>query len=259
MICPNCKSNYFKGCGDVPYTNGDGLTCASCGWKKEEYVPSVDKKIWHPKDIEYYYEYPAPLHENMQRMHFTNVNSTIPFFSAMLYYFARQVGAEQILEIGTAEGYTSFHLAHAVKDNATRFCMKGNHFYGIDIVQIDSVRERLLRDNLPVTLLTKDSMTLSKDTFPGLIFDIIWQDGNHDKEHVLYEFETMWPQLKGGGNGYWIAHDCYGPAEEGCKLLIEKIKNENIPVEYIRFGGMYGLLIIRKMEGYDESKWKWSD
>jgi len=222
-------------------------------------MPSPEKILHFDRDLEYFQEFPAPVMENLQRMHYTNINSTIPYFGPMLYFLVRQFGCEQILEIGHAEGYSSFYLAHGVKDNATRFGMKGNHYYGIDIVQTDSTRAKLEAEGLPVTVLNKDSMTLNKDSFPGVVFDMIFQDGNHDTEHVLAEFDAMWCTLKGNGDGYWIAHDCYGPAEEGCRLLIEKIKNENVPVEYIRLGGVYGLLIIRKMEGYDYNKRYWTD
>jgi len=223
------------------------------------YLPSPDKVIYHDKDIEYFTEYAAPIMENVQRMHYTNINSTIPYFGPMLYFLVRQFGCEQILEVGHAEGYSSFYLAHGVKDNATRFGMAGNHYYGIDIVQTDSTRERLEKEGLPVTILNKDSMTLDKDSFPGLVFDMIFQDGCHDTEHVLYEFDAMWGQLKGNGDGYWIAHDCYGPAEEGCRKLIQKIKDENMNVEFIRLTGMYGLLIIRKLDGLDPEKRFWTD
>ena len=225
----------------------------------EAYLPSKDKLIQFDKDIEYFSEHPAPVMENLQRMHYTNVNSTIPYFGPMLYFLVRQFGCEQVLEIGHAEGYSSFYLAHGVKDNGTRFGMQGNKYYGIDIVQTEKVRNNLRAEGLNVSVEEKDSMTLSSESFPGVVFDMIFQDGNHDAEHVMYEFKAMWPQLKGGGYGYWVAHDVYGPAEEGCKELLSYIHDQNIPVEFIRFGGMYGLLIIRKMEGYDPSKWAWEN
>jgi hypothetical protein len=223
------------------------------------YLPSPSKMIWHPRDLEYYAEYSSPLHENMQRMHITNVNSTTPYFSHILYYLVRQFGCEQVLEIGTAEGYSSFFLAHGVKDNAIRFNMQGNRFYGVDISQIDKVRSQLLSENLPVTMIEMDSMTLTQYTFKGVVFDLIYQDGCHDEEHVVYEFETMWSQLKGKGNGYWIAHDAEGPAWEGCNLIKQKLIAEKIPHEIITLGGQYGLMIIRNMEGFDYSINPWKD
>ena len=225
----------------------------------ESYLPSPNKLIYFDKDIEYFTEYAAPVMENVQRMHFTNINSTIPYFGPMLYFLVRQFGSEQILEIGHAEGYSSFYLAHGVKDNATRFNMLGNHYYGIDIVQTDSTRERLEKEDLPVTILNKDSMTLDNSSFPGIVFDMIFQDGCHDEEHVVYEFNAMWPQLKGRGDGYWIAHDAEGPAWKGCKAIRQILKDRNEPHDVINLGGQYGLMIIRKMEGFDYSNDPWKD
>ena len=226
---------------------------------REPYVPQPDKKVWHERDLLDFEEYASPIMENMQRLHHCNINSTIPYFGPMMYFLTRQFGCEQVLEIGHAEGYTSFYLANGVKDNATRFNMTGNRYYGIDIVQTESVREKLLAANLPVVVENKDSMTLTKDSFPNIVFDLIFQDGNHDEEHIMYEWETMWPQLKGEGKGYWLGHDVYGPGEIGCAKLLETIKERNIPVEFVRLGGMYGLLLIRKMEGYDPKLWKWEN
>ena len=223
------------------------------------YIPSPNKVIYHEKDIEYFEEYSAPVMENVQRMHFTNINSTIPYFGPMLYFLVRQFGCEQILEIGHAEGYSSFYLAHGIKDNATRFGMAENHYYGIDIVQTDRVREQLENEGLPVTIINKDSMTLDSNSFPGMIFDMIFQDGCHDTEHVVYEFNAMWAQLKGKGNGYWVAHDAEGPAWEGCNEIKRLLKEREIPHEIISLGGSYGLMIVRKMEGFDYTDNPWKD
>jgi SAM-dependent methyltransferase len=259
MICPGCGKEEYKGFGNHHWIPGEGLVCAECGWSHPQYMPSPDRIITNPKDIEYFVEHKAPVMENLHRLHFTNVNSTIPFFGPMLYFFVRQMGCEQILEIGHAEGYTSFYLAHGVKDNATRFGMAGNRYYGIDIVQTESTKAKLENEGLPVTVMNYDSMNLTKDTFPGIVFDLIFQDGNHDTEHVIYEWEAMWPQLKGNGDGYWIAHDAQGPAEEGCRELRKILKERNIPHDIITLGGMYGLMIIRKLEGLDPEKRFWND
>jgi predicted O-methyltransferase YrrM len=210
--------------------------------------------IEHPKDVEYFKQYPAPLMEIMHSNHFTNVNATITFFGPMLYFLLREIGAEQVLEIGHAEGYSSFYLANAVKDNATRFGMEGNKYYGIDIVQTDKVREQLLKKDLPVDLRELDSMKLTPETFKGVDFDVIFQDGCHDTEHVLYEMATMYPQLKPGG--YWIFHDAAGPAEEAWHLIV---KDKNYQFESLRFITPYGLGIMRKIEGIDPEKRYWKD
>jgi len=215
-------------------------------------------KIQHSKDIEYFSEYPAPLMEMVHSQHFTNINSTITFFGPMLYFLLRELGAEQVLEIGHAEGYTAFYLANAVKDNGVRFGMKGNKYYGIDIVQTDKVREQLEAYNLPVDLRNLDSMMITPETFPEIKFDVIFQDGCHDTEHVLREMEILYPQLKGEGKGYWIFHDCFGPSEEGWHELKKLIDAGVYDFEFVRLFTPYGLAILRKMEGWDKEKRHWT-
>lgn len=211
----------------------------------------------HPKDVEYFANYPAPLMEALHSKHFTNLNATITFFGPMLYFLLREIGAGQVLEIGHAEGYTAFYLANAVKDNGLRYGMAGNKYYGIDIVQTDKVRNEMERLGLPAELRDLDSLQLSPETFPGLQFDVIFQDGAHDAQHVLHEMDVLYPQLKGDGRGYWIFHDCYGPAEEGFHEVKKLIEAGKYRFEYVRLFTAYGLAIMRKMDGWDEGKRRW--
>lgn len=207
------------------------------------------------RDREYFNEYPSLIMQKLQEMHFTNLNSTITFLGPMLYFLARAIGAERILEIGHAEGYTAWYLANAIKDNAIRYKMEGNRYYGIDIVQTQKVREHL--KDLPAVIQKLDSMELTSQTFPGIKFDMIFQDGNHDEEHVLYELETMYPQLKGKGKGYWIFHDCFGPAEETFRIVQKKVEQGLYDFQYVCIDTIYGMAIMRKMDGYDYDKRYW--
>lgn len=221
--------------------------------------------ITHPRDLEYFRDYPAPLMETLHDKHFTNINSTIAHFGPMLYFLARALCTERVLEIGHAEGYTAHYLAHAVKDTGIRFGVQGNcRYYGVDIVQTDRVKAALEKEELPVTLFNLDSMQLP-GPLAGLEFDMIFQDGAHDTEHVLYEFETMWPQLKGKGKGYWIFHDCYGPAEDAFRAIL-KDHNEHptcrrwpFSYEFVRLDCVYGMAILRKMDGYDQEQKHWTE
>ncbi len=220
------------------------------------YLPELaNKLIKHPLDIEYFKEFSAPLMEHMHSAHYTNVNSTITFFGPMMYFFARAIGAEQILEVGMAEGYTSWYLANAVKDNATRFKMAGNMYYGLEILdRTTTVKPRLDEAGLPNTILQMDSIQLSPDTFKDVRFDMIFLDGCHDKEHIIHEAKVLYPQLKGEGNGFMLLHDVYGPGEEGCKAVIE---DPNYNWEFVRICEIYGLAILRKMDGYKEGpRWR---
>src|SRR3990167_561878 len=114
--------------------------------------------LTHERDIEYFSEYPAPILQAVQELHHTNINSTITNFGPMMYFLLRDIGAEQVLEIGHAEGYTAHYLANAVKDNAIRFGMPGNKYYGIDIIQTAKVRNALESKGLPVDIRNLDSM-----------------------------------------------------------------------------------------------------
>lgn len=210
----------------------------------------------HPRDDEYFSQFPAPLMKCIHKRHFTNVNATITFFGPMMYFLLRELGAEKVLEIGHAEGYTAHYLAHAVKDNAIRNQTPENRYFGIDIVQTEKVREALEAEKLPVTIINLDSMKLRPETF-GETFDVIFQDGNHDTEHVLEELKNMYPALKGEGKGYWIMHDVFGPAEDGAREVLKLIKEGVYNFEFVRLFTPYGLGIFRKMDGWDESKKRW--
>lgn len=221
------------------------------------YIPEMaNREIKHPLDIEYFKEYRAPIMEHIHSAHYTNVNSTISFFGPMLYFFLRAIGAEQVLEIGMAEGYTSWYLANAIKDNATRYKMHGNMYYGMDILdRSEVVKPKLDAAGLPNRILQMDSILLTPETFKDIRFDVIFQDGAHDRDHVVHEIDVLYPQLKGEGNGWLICHDVYGPAEEG---VAEVIKNPKYNWEYVRICEIYGIAILRKMDGYKEGR-RWRD
>lgn len=215
----------------------------------------MNEKIKYQKDIEYFTDFPAPIMELIHSSHFININSTITFFGPMLYFFARAIEAHRILEIGHAECYTAWYLANAVKDNGMRYGVTDGQYYGIDIVQTDLALERL--KGLPATIINMDSATITKDTFKDIKFDMIFQDGAHDTEHVLYEIETLYPQLRGDGQGYLIMHDVYGPSEEAFHKLIPELTTK-YNFEWCRiWSSSYGLGILRKMEGLDPEKRFW--
>lgn len=220
----------------------------------------MELKVTHPKDVEYFTEFPSPIMETIHSTHFTNINSTITFFGPMLYFFARAIEAHRILEIGHAEGYTSWYLANAVKDNGLRYQVSDGMYYGIDIIQTEKTRDNILSKDptLPIQIINMDSMTLKPDTFGDKKFDMIFQDGCHDREHVLYELEAMYPALRGEGFGYWVAHDVYGPAEETFNELIPDLTTK-YNFEWCRiWSSSYGLAILRKMDGYDPNKRFWT-
>lgn len=213
----------------------------------------LNPNIKHPKDIEYFTEYPAPLMELIHSSHFTNINATDSFFGCMLYFIIRALKCQNVLEIGSAEGYSAWYMANAVKDNAIRHNLKNAMYYGIDIVKTVEVSLALNNFKLPHILFNIDTIKLNENSFKDIQFDLVFQDGCHDEFHVFHEFKTLWPRLRGNGLGYWIAHDVMGPAEKGYKKILEYIKQNNIPVQNVVLDeGIYGLAIFRKMEDYHD-------
>ena len=210
----------------------------------------------HIKDQEYFNDFSAPIMKLLQEQHVVNINSTITFFGPMLYFFSRAVEAHKVLEIGHAECYTGWYLANAVKDNGTRYEVTNGQYYGVDIIQTELARERL--KGLPVTIINQDSATITSDTFKDTTFDIIFQDGAHDDEHVLYELETLYPQLKGKGEGYWIMHDIFGPAEEAYHKILKMIPDKYNFQHCAIWASSYGLGLFRKMDDYDDEKRFWT-
>lgn len=210
----------------------------------------------HPKDAEYFEDYPAPIMELIHSAHFTNINATNSFFGCMLYFLIRAFRCQKVLEIGSAEGYSAWYIANAIKDNSVRHNLKNSMYYGVDIIKTDSVRKILTDRGLPNTLLKLDSINLTKETFKDIQFDLVFQDGCHEADHVLHEFKTLWPQLRGNGLGYWVAHDVMGPAEEGYKRILKYVEQNNIPLQNVVLDeGIYGLSIFRNMEGYNDRKY----
>ncbi len=208
--------------------------------------------IFHPLDKQYFNEFPAPIMEHMHSQHFTNLNSTIAFFGPMMYFLIRALRCEKVLEIGTAQGYTAFYMASAVKDNAVRFQYREPMYYGIDIVN-KNVGMNLDVRSLPNDIRIYDSIKLNKESYGDTRFDLIFQDGAHDTEHVLHELDILYPKLKGEGKGYWIFHDCYGPSEPAFLELKNMIKDKKYDFEYVCLDDdIYGMAILRKMEGYIE-------
>lgn len=207
----------------------------------------------HPLDEQYFKDFPSPIMKMMQEKHFVHTNATIAFFGPMLYFLIRALRCEKVLEIGCAQGYSSLYMASAVKDNATRFQYREPMYYGIDIVD-KGVAKNLDARGLPNNIQFYDSIGLHRESYGDAKFDLIFQDGAHDVEHVLHEMEILYPKLKGEGKGYWIFHDCYGPSEPAFLELKTLIKDKKYNFEYVRLDDeIYGMAILRKMEGYKES------
>ena len=213
----------------------------------------------HSVDQVLFNDHASPMWEAAMRLHRTHVNSTTPHFGPLLYWWARAIGACNVMEIGVAQGYTSWFLAEAVKDNGVRYGFKGRYI-AVDIGDKTSLFQPMIDDGLPVEVWTMDSKDIicAPSGGQGVIqpgtFDLIFQDGWHNTKFCLNELKYIYPALKPKGDGYLVAHDVYSWCEEYYKIILN---DPQYKWESIRLMNNYGLAIMRKMEGYDNNKIHW--
>lgn len=211
----------------------------------------------HKLDKEIFDQYPSEIWEAMMKIHPTHINHTTPFFGPMLYWIIRAIGAHTVVEIGIAQGYSSFFMAAAIKDNNIRFQMKGEYI-AIDIADKRPLFDPMIAQGYPIRFIQKNSLEVSVEDLGGKgRVDLIFQDGWHNTKHCFKELDNLiYPALKDNGNGYLIMHDVYSWCEEYYRLVIQDPKYK---FEAIRFMNNYGLALCRKMDNYDYAKIHWPD
>jgi len=203
----------------------------------------------HEIDKTEFDKYPAPLWEAWMKIHPGHINHTLPHYGPMFYFMMRSMTTEIAVEIGVAEGYTSFFMASAIKDNSLRYGFKGQYI-GIDINIRDCYIDKIKELELPAQFLEMNSLDIDTSIFKKPI-DFIFQDGCHDYDHCMKELELFYPLLKGGGEGYIVMHDVHYVCEEYFHTIK---KDPRYNFEYVRFINNYGLAICRKMDGYNPDK-----
>lgn len=219
-------------------------------------------------NLGYFKEYPAPMYEALCRLNpAESINSTTPFYGPLLYTVARAIGAQNILEIGVAQAWSSGFMAYAIKENNARYQMNGR-FYGLDVDDKAHIQAEFDAQGLPATFITHKEGSvdfLKKQTrWTHGQFDLIFIDGLHQTDYVRRELELVYPLLKGNGDGYIAFHDVYAFMEtlwpEIVAMSAKDKYGEYWPAwEHIRFLENYGFGLLRKMEGYDTKKKFWPD
>lgn len=163
-------------------------------------------------------------------------NFTCTYFPLLIYLFAKIHGSKNILEIGSAEGYSSYYLAEVAKEN-------NGMYFGIDINQGLCDRVDKLLEDLPHKMICANTKELKEIDFIDSI-DIAWIDGEHTTEAVMHEIELIYPLLKDRGFGFIFLHDIVDMGVSGAWL---KLKNDP-RFESIGLEANYGLGILRKLE-----------
>lgn len=203
-------------------------------------------------NMTYFKQYPAPMFEAMFNLHVSDINSTTPYYGPLLYWLCRCANALNVLEIGIFQGWSSFFMASAVKDEGVR---QGTPtmYYAVDVSDCSILIKNMLERDLPVKFIQKDSLELKPSDWDNKTLDLVFQDGWHSTEYVLAELKILLPFLKDKGYGYWVMHDAYGYCEEA----VEEIKKLHPNWELTRFSQNYGLAIFRNMDNYDYKQKRW--
>jgi hypothetical protein len=203
-------------------------------------------------DMDYFKIYPAPMFEAMFNQHIGPCNSTTPYYGPLLYWLCRAVNALNVMEIGMAQGWSSFFMASAVKDTGVRNGVEGM-YYGVEISDCTELFDRMKARGVNAKHIHKDSLKLIPADWDNKFLDVVYQDGWHSTEYVLDELAILAPYLKDNGNGYWVMHDVYSWCEEG----FAEVKKRHPNWECVRFLTNYGLAIFRNMDNYDYKKKYW--
>jgi hypothetical protein len=203
----------------------------------------------HEKDAKEFELYPAPIWETLMKMHPGLINATLPYYGPMLYWITRAIGPTLAVEIGVAEGYSSYFIANGVKDHNTRYNLKGKYI-GIDI-NIRPIHLDPIKDNYPVEFWEMNSLDVKPEMFNEQKIHLLFQDGCHDTDHCIKELEMFYPLIADKGEGYIIMHDVYYLCEEYFHIIQH---DERYNFEFVRLFTNCGLAICRKMDNYDYNR-----
>ena len=199
----------------------------------------------------YFEQWPSPMTQAMWEQHVTPMSSITTYYGPFFYWLCRIIGATRAMEIGIDMGWSTFFMASACKDEATR---RGGEyaFYGCDLCDRNNIVEKAAERDVKITMLEKDSLDLKPEDWNHQKFHVIFQDGYHSTEYVMDELEILYPYLADAGNGYLIMHDVYSHCEEAFPVVMKKYE-----FEQVRFFSNYGIAILRNMKNYDHSVIRW--
>jgi hypothetical protein len=205
-------------------------------------------------DMDYFKQFPSPMFQAMYDQHIGSINTTTTYIGPFLYWLTRILDAHQVVEIGMAQGWSSFFMASGAHDNAVRGGSE-SMYYGVDIADLQYIFDLMDERGVPAKFLHKNSLDLIKEDFGGKPLNLVFIDGWHNTTHILRELEILRPLIKDAGMGYYVMHDVYATCEKAFKAVRNKYPQD----EFIRFIHGYGLGIFRVMDNYDHNKTFWPD
>lgn len=166
-----------------------------------------------------------------------DVNHANPFYSPLYYLICRSTLATHILEIGCENGYSSYMLATAAKENGgVYYCIEKSSVFA------SQLSSGLAEKGFPHVMIWADSKDISDFCWAPYL-DFVLLDGEHSVEAIQSEFELLYPKLRPGS--YVALHDVNAWSAEGFQALIH---NPAYDFEYVTFPQNYGLALLRKRE-----------
>jgi predicted O-methyltransferase YrrM len=188
-----------------------------------------------------------------------------------LYEFAKNVSPRLVVEIGSFVGFSTLHIAQALKENG-----KGGHVVGIDLFDDDfpvqesmwdgrekwvnrlEIAENFLNnaslENV-VTFIKGNSIEVYKQIRGVLTngIDLLLIDGDHSLKGVFADFNRYYNLVRPGG--YIVLHDIYPEncGWDGPRILIDRLKKSGIvprSMELIEIATPdgYGFSVCRKID-----------
>ena len=131
-----------------------------------------------------------------------------PIRGKVLYCVISAIMPKIIVETSVALGVSSFLILNAIKLN------KIGTLYSIDLPNKDIIGNKEVGFVVPKELRSNWKLILgdSKTELPKLLSElkqvnIFFHDSLHTYEHMMFEFETVWPHIK--ENGLIVSDDIY--------------------------------------------------
>lgn len=188
---------------------------------------------------------------NKNLPHHWQPNCTCWYNVLFMYPLIHIYNLKNILEIGQAEGYSSYYLAMAAKEN-------GGHYLAIDIENTwnrphepfgYSLQRAFDGECLPARFIQSDTKLLKgiPDYSDGGLdhIDFAYVDGEHKTETILHEvYDLILPKIRKDGFGFICLDDVIDQGAEGAWAIISKDPR----FEHLTFlpNGGFGILRLKK-------------
>lgn len=173
-------------------------------------------------------------------------------FHILLYLIIRKLKPKSAIETGVSHGVSSLFILQALNDN------KQGALYSIDLPLANYVADNMhsIKSNVPPekvgvcvpsTLRKRWNLILddSKKELPTLLenlqsVDFFLHDSKHTYEHMLWEYEKVWPYLK--TNGILVSDDTN--LNDAFKTFVANVECENIQLQRRKIPfGTFGIIL----------------